>query len=68
MICKPGFQEQYVFVYDALLEALKCGDTSIPCVDFRRRYLDMNTKVSQETGKVRLEEEFEVRFIPYCLI
>ena len=49
-----------MFVYDALLEALKCGDTSIPCVDFRKRYAEMLSKINNETGKVRLMEEFEV--------
>ena len=46
-------------MYDALLEALKCGDTSIPCVDFRKRYLELCT-VENDTDKSRIEEEFEV--------
>ena len=54
------FQEQYEFVYEALLEALKSGDTAIPCVDFRKRFCDL-LKKNPDTGKVRLAEEFEVR-------
>jgi protein tyrosine phosphatase len=49
--------EQYIFVHDALLEALKCGDTSILCVDFRRRYSEL-LKHNPDTGKQRLQEEF----------
>ncbi|ELU04626.1 hypothetical protein CAPTEDRAFT_173573 [Capitella teleta] len=51
--------EQYVFVYEALLEALKSGDTSIPCVDFRKRYNDL-LKKNPETEKTFLEEEYEL--------
>ena len=46
-------------MYEALLEALKSGDTAMPCVDFRKRYCDL-LKENPDTGKVRLEEEFEV--------
>ena len=52
-------QEQYIFVYDALLEALKSGDTSIPCVDFRQKFLDLQ-RVNPDTDKTFLEEEYEV--------
>jgi len=52
-------QEQYNFVYEALLEALKSGDTSISCAVFRRRYRELQ-EVNPESGHVRLEEEFEV--------
>jgi protein tyrosine phosphatase len=51
--------EQYIFVHDALLEALKSGDTSIPCVDFRKRYLDL-CRANPISGKLRIEEEFEL--------
>jgi hypothetical protein len=47
-------------VYEALLEALKSGDTSIPCVDFRKRYNDL-LKKNPESGKTFLEEEYEVK-------
>ncbi len=58
-MCLCHQQEQYVFVHDALLEALKCGDTSIPCVDFRRRYAELH-KHNPNTDKERLLEEFQV--------
>ena len=46
-------------MYDALLEALKSGETSYPCSTFRQQYEDLK-EVNPETGRVRLEEEFEV--------
>ena len=52
-------QEQYNFVYDALLEALKSGDTSISCAVFRRKYRHLQ-EVNPDTGRVRMVEEFEV--------
>ena len=52
-------QEQYNFVYEALLEALKSGDTSISCAVFRRRYREL-LEVNPDTDRIRLEEEFEV--------
>jgi protein tyrosine phosphatase len=52
-------QEQYVFVYDALLEALAAGDTSIPSTEFRERLADLR-KVNPNTGKTRCLEEFEM--------
>ena len=48
-----------MFVYDALIEALQSGETSIACVDFHKAYLELQ-KVNPETGKVRLQEEYDV--------
>jgi len=55
-------QEQYIFLHDALLEALKSGDTAIPCVDFRKVYLDI-CKPEPDTGKKKIEEEFDLMCI-----
>ncbi len=52
-------QEQYIFLHDALLESLKCGETTIPCVSFRTRYAELCQR-NPETNKTRMEEEFEV--------
>ena len=68
-------EEQYVFVYDALLEALKTGDTSIQCSEFRIEFerllqiSDSDTEEEEEEGvvqshndgKSRLQKQFEVR-------
>ena len=53
-------QEQYLFVYDALLEALKSGNTAIPCSDFRGEYALM-CRVDPTTEKSALQTQFEVR-------
>ena len=52
-------QEQYIFLHDALLEALKCGETTIPCKSFRTRYAQL-CQINPETGRVKVEDEFEV--------
>lgn len=68
-------EEQYVFVYDALLEALKTGDTAIPCSEFRMEFellcrVDSDTEEEEEEGvpqeaphgqgKTKLQKQFEV--------
>lgn len=49
-----------MFVYDALLEAFKSGDTAVSCVDFRKRFMELS-RLNPQTGKLRLLEEYEVR-------
>ncbi|XP_072172515.1 receptor-type tyrosine-protein phosphatase alpha-like [Diadema setosum] len=51
--------EQYQFIYATLLEALTCGDTTIPKVDFIRHYRALKTP-STYTGITSLQEEFEL--------
>ena len=48
-----------MFVYDALLEALKSGDTSIPCVEFRQRYEQL-IKAEFSAANSPLQDQFEV--------
>ncbi|ELT88458.1 hypothetical protein CAPTEDRAFT_112007 [Capitella teleta] len=50
--------EQYLFVYDALLEALKAGKTAIPCSSFRREY-DLLYQIEGPQDKSRLQVQFE---------
>lgn len=52
-------QEQYIFVYEALLEALKAGNTAIPCSDFEMTYEGL-CAVDPEKGKSKLQEQYEV--------
>ncbi|XP_071496829.1 receptor-type tyrosine-protein phosphatase alpha-like [Diadema antillarum] len=52
--------EQYQFIYATLLEALTCGETTIPKTDFVTRYRAMKSP-SPDTGMTALQEEFEVR-------
>ncbi|XP_056018914.1 receptor-type tyrosine-protein phosphatase kappa-like isoform X9 [Ostrea edulis] len=51
--------EQYIFVYDVLLEALICGDTTIPVVAYPEALSEM-LEYDQSIGKSKLEEQFEV--------
>jgi len=52
-------QEQYIFVYNAVLEALKVGNTVISCVDFCSEY-ERLCHIDPTKGKSGLLEQFEV--------
>ncbi|XP_021344878.1 receptor-type tyrosine-protein phosphatase mu-like, partial [Mizuhopecten yessoensis] len=51
--------EQYMFVYDVLLEALICGDTSIT-LDSYPDTLSELLQYEQSIGKTKLDEQYEV--------
>nr|KAG5710302.1 hypothetical protein BaRGS_009018 [Batillaria attramentaria] len=51
--------EQYVFVYDSLLEALICGDTTVSSHAFPEVYNDL-CLYDPDIGKTKLEEQFEI--------
>lgn len=53
------FQEQYIFVYDCLLEALICGDTTVSSHAFPEVYTDL-CLFDTDISKTKLEEQFEV--------
>ena len=46
-------------MYKALVEAVKCGDTSIHSVDIHEQYDDV-CSINSVTGKRKLIEQFEV--------
>ena len=58
------YQEQYIFVYDGLLEALMSGDTSIPCPELQERYEQLK-EVDPETKKSKLQDQFDVSTTPH---
>lgn len=60
------FQEQYIFVYDALLEALKAGNTAIGCSEFRQEFKRLMT-VDPVKGKTPLQEQYEVSMRAWIL-
>lgn len=53
-------QEQYIFVYDVLLEALICGDTTMTAASYPNTLSEM-LEYDQSIGKTKLEEQFEVK-------
>ena len=48
-----------MFVYDCLLEALICGDTTIASYAFPEVYTEL-CLFDQDISKTKLEEQFEV--------
>ena len=49
-----------MFIYDALLEALRSGETAIPAGEFRVKFAAM-CKLNYDTNCTPLQVEFEVR-------
>ena len=55
-------QDQYVFIHDAVLESLTCGDTQIPASGLSGAIKKLKEKNS-ETGRTGFETQFYVRHI-----
>ena len=55
----PSLQPQYVFIHDALLESIMCGDNSIKAPEMRAKVKEMQ-QVVPETGKTVFETQFNV--------
>ena len=60
-ICVCGImdfvQDQYVFIHDAILEAVTCGDTQIESSDLRAKLYQMQ---KNQSDKTELELQFTV--------
>ncbi len=52
-------QPQYVFVHDALLESIECGETEVVARDLRDQYRHLGL-LDTTLGKTGLQIEFEV--------
>ncbi len=52
-------QDQYKFVYNAVLEAITLGETTIPCYQFEKKYKEL-LQVNEKTKTTQLEEQFKV--------
>lgn len=55
---RPLSQEQFVFIHDALAEAIVCGETEV-AAEHLHRYVDELLKAGQ-AGRTRLEKQFKV--------
>ncbi|XP_072041054.1 receptor-type tyrosine-protein phosphatase F-like [Amphiura filiformis] len=52
--------QQYQFVYDAVQEALICGDTGILVTNLRQGFSDLHTPDKKSKGKSKLDTQFEI--------
>ena len=53
-------QDQYVFIHDAILESVTCGDTEIHSANLRRMLIKMS-KISPDNPVTMLETQFKVQ-------
>ena len=51
-------QDQYVFIHDAILESMTCGDTQIEAGNLRRKLRKLQTR--DESGRTELDLQFAV--------
>lgn len=56
---RSTWQEQYVFVHDAILEACLCGNTAIPVCEFRSLYYNIS-RLDPQTNSSQIKDEFQV--------
>ena len=54
------FQEQYIFIHDAILESVICGETEIPSANLRKALEEMNQTDPKE-NITTLEKQFKVK-------
>ena len=52
------FQDQYIFIHDAVLESVTCGDTEIKAADLRRKLVKLKTR--DQSGLTALDLQFTV--------
>ena len=57
--CDPPTQDQYVFIHDAVLESLICGDTQIPASGLSSAIEKLKEK-DRESGRTGFETQFHV--------
>ena len=58
-------QDQYVFIHDAVLESLTCGDTQIPASGLAGAVKKLKQK-DRVTGRTGFETQFHVCHIYLC--
>jgi hypothetical protein len=54
-----AFQEQYIFIHDAILEACLCGETAIPVCEFKAAFYEL-IRIDSQTNSSHLKDEFQV--------
>ena len=53
-------QEQYIFVHEAVLEIITCGDTEITSNTFASQLVELKQPVDPQTGETRLQTQFAI--------
>ena len=56
----PPMQDQYIFIHDAILEVIMCGDTQINAGDFHKKIRKI-VKSAQNSQLNEFENQFMVR-------
>lgn len=59
-------EDQYIFIHDALLEAVTCGNTEVPARNLYA-YIQKLTQIESGENVTGMELEFKVS-LPYVLV
>ena len=65
--CQVQTEDQYIFIHDALLEAINCGNTELPAGDLYNHLHRLTTPAS-DSPVTGMEIEFKVRREILCFI
>lgn len=65
LIFQVQTEDQYIFIYDAILEAVICGNTEIP-VDKLQAHVEMLTTPLPGENFKGIDVEFKVEYFYHC--
>ena len=54
------FQTQYIYLHDALVDFIKCGNKSIDCTNFQKTFANICDAQPDEAVMSYIEEELDV--------
>ena len=56
-------QEQYIFIHDAILESVTCGNTEISSANLKLEFQKMSDDTDPHTNTTALQTQFKVNYL-----
>ena len=57
------FQSQYLFLYEALLDSLKCPSKAIPKLEFSKYYQELDVEKGVYYNETMVEQQYKVTIV-----